>query len=842
MWSPRAIETLMQDVRYGGRVLLRNPGFTLVVALSLALGIGANTAIFSLLDAALLRLLPVEAPEQLFFLKKTGLGDKNQRFSYPSFERLRAALPASSGLAALGTIARLNAVYGDGLPEAAQGQMVSGEWFGLLGVRPAIGRALAAEDNRALGGHPVAVLSHGYWQRRFAGDPGVLGRTVKLNGAAFTIVGVAPPGFFGVSVGDAPDLWLPLMMQAEIRYAQNASNRDADLRRPWVPQEGIEWLSVMLRVGDPQSAPAVADRLNAVFRREVEERAAKATDPRERERQLRERIELEPGGKGQARLREQLSAPLAVLMAMVALVLLVACANIANLSLARAAARGQEMAVRLAIGAGRARLVRQLLTESLMLALAGGALGLLVARWGGNLLLRLASGDATPVALQLRLDYRVLGFGAALSIATGLAFGLWPALRATRLDLTAALKDNARAARGGSRPAFGRALVVGQVALSLVLLAGAALFARSLQNLARIDTGFDQGRVLTARLDPRAAGYSEEQLPGLYQRLLDRARALPGVRLASLSLYSLVSGSARTSSIHAAGRPHQPGEENSGQENYVGPDYFATVGMTLVRGRDFGPQDDEKSPKVAIVNESFVRRFFGDENPLGRRFGYGGPPEDAAYEVVGVVRDVKVNDLRERTPPMSYYPLRQHPAEYARSLDVRTVGDPRRVAAELRQALGEVDRNLPVREVITLAEQVDRTLTRERLVARLTGLFSLLALGLACLGLYGVMSYAVARRTGELGIRMALGATPRGVRWMVLREALLLVLIGVAAGLPLAVAAARLAAGLLYGLSPTDPATLTAAALIMLGVAGLAAYLPARRASRVDPMDALRYE
>jgi predicted permease len=832
---------MIKDLRYGLRMLFKHKAFTLVAVLSLGLGIGANTAIFSLIDAVLLKMLPVRAPEQLFILNVTGPDGSNPRFSYPAFRRMSDALPESSSLSAISSLIRLNASIAGGQSESVRGQLVSGEWFQSLGVGASIGRVLEPADNVSQGGHPVAVLSHSFWQNRFANDSSVVGLSIILNGSPFTVVGVASPEFFGVSVGEVPDLWIPLMMQSDVRYSQNANISDGDIRKPWINQNRIEWLTLILRTGDTESEMSLAARLDSVLRPDLEERAARTPEGPGRERLLQQQIRMEPGGKGLAGLRQIFSSPLKVLMAMVGLVLLVACANVANLSLARATARRQEIAIRLSVGASRSRLVRQLLTESLLLAIIGGAVGLLIAQWGSDVLLQMASSGQNPIPIELKLDYRLLLFAAVVSGATALLSGLAPALRATRVELASAMKDNTRSG-GGARPKLGKILVVAQVSLSLVLLAGAALFARSLQNLARVDPGFDQHRVVTARIDPRAAGYREEQLPGLYRRLIDRLESINGIQLATLSLYSPASGSARTSGINVAGRPNRPEDDNSAQENYVGPNYFQIVGMPIVRGRDFGPQDHEKAPKVAVVNETMVRQFLNDANPIGRRFGYDAPPLDSDYEIVGVVRDAKINDLKEPVRPMIYYLLAQHPGEFVRGLDVRTSGDPRQVVDQIRPAIAEIDRNLPVREIMTLADQVDRTLTQEKLLARLTGFFSLLAVGLACIGLYGVMSYTVTRRTGEIGIRVALGASRLKVLWMVMREALILVAIGVAAGLPLALAAAPMADTLVFGLEPSDPETLMAASMAMLIVTAFSAYIPAWRASRVDPMIALRCE
>jgi predicted permease len=495
-------------------------------------------------------------------------------------------------------------------------------------------------------------------------------------------------------------------------------------------------------------------------------------------------------------------------------------------------ARRREIAIRLSLGAGRLRLIRQLLTESIMLALLGGVLSILFAGWSNQALPRLFSID-----VDLRLDYRLLAFTGALALATGLLFGLAPAFRLTHVEPGAALKSGTSATAPGRRLTLGRTLVIVQVALSLLLVSGAALLARTLWNLLQMDPGFNREHVLTVRIDPRSAGFAPAQLPPLYAQLVERVCALPGVRSATIALSSIAGGGTFSSGVNVPGHTPGPRENMSVDENFVDPGYFATVGMPLVEGRDFDTHDTEKAPKVAVINETMARRYFDSRSPIGRSYGYG----SSQFQIVGVVRDAKVRGPRSALRPMAYRPIRQQ-MEYARSLEVRTQADPRAVASELRKLIGEVAPNLPIQDIATLSERVNRLLAQERLIAQLTVFFGLLALLLACIGIYGLISYAVARRTAEMGIRMALGARRASVVWLVLREALVLVMIGLAAGIPLLFAAARLASGLLFGVSPTDPATLSATALLMLSIAALAAYLPARRASRVDPMVALRYE
>jgi predicted permease len=581
-------------------------------------------------------------------------------------------------------------------------------------------------------------------------------------------------------------------------------------------------------------------RLDGVFRQDVARRAESISNPDQRRVFQQQSLELEPGGRGLAGLRRQVGQPLLVLMAGVAMVLLIACANVANLMLVHAGTRRKEMAVRLSVGADRARLVRQLLTESVLIALAGGALGLWVAQWGASALLSLQTGGRADGGLELAPDLRVLAFTAGVSLLTGIAFGLAPAFQSTRVDLAGALKSGGRALHGaggfGRRGSLGRALVVAQVAVSLLLLVAAGLFVHTLRNLSRVDPGFERDEVLNVRIDPRGAGYDEPRLVALYERLTERLAAAPGVRSASVSLCGLASGCSRTTSFDVEGYVPAPGEDMDVQINLVSPAYFETIGVPLLRGRAPDARDRKGAPLVAVVNQTMARAFYGDADPIGRRFG---SDEDGRYEIVGVVRDARVNDLREAIPRMAFLPIAQN-VDYVRNLDVRTVGPAAERAADVRAALRDAEPALPIGRVSTVAAQLEETLARERLVAQVTGLFSLLALGLACLGLYGVMAHTVAHRTSELGLRIALGAARAQVLGSVLIDALKLVAGGVVIGLPLAVAGGHAVASLLFGLSPTDPRTLATVTLLLVGVAAGAAYLPARRASRVDPMVALR--
>jgi predicted permease len=836
MWGWMVLERIWRDLTFAFRQLKRGPAFAAVAILSLTLGIGANTAIFSVLNALLLRSLPVRAPDELFVLRQQTHTTIRQLFSNPMFLRLRDTGSGALGVAAMSHVARAQAFIENGAPsEVAVIQLVSGEFFDVLGLAPALGRLLVPGDNTDVGGHPVAVISYGYWQRRFAGSPSVIGRKIRLNGAAFTIVGVAPANFRGVVLESPGDVWIPLVMQYDVHYSQNfSSHQNAEEEKPWASQELIDWLDVIVRVR-PASASAVRDALNSVFLRS-QENISRDRDAETRRYLVDRSLTLDPFGRGISNLRQRWTSPLFAMMALVGLVLLIACANAANLLLARAEGRRREIAVRLSIGASRGRLIQQLLTESFLLVAVAIGLGLLLARWSSDALVRMALGAVEgPTPFLTGIDGPVLMFAIVLSLITGVGFSLAPALRATRLELGAAMKTAARSAFTGSRFSAAKLLVAAQVALSLLVVCGAALFARSLRNLAHQDLGFDRERVLTVWIDPRSAGYGSAQLPALYRRLVERTEAIPGVRSAAVSMCTLsVDCRSTVGGVKIAGYQPSPGEEILIQFNYAGTEYFSTVGMRLLNGRDFNSSD--KGSRFVIVNQATVRRYFANRNPLGQRFG-----ENLESEIIGVVQDARVNRVREPAVPMAYHPLEGN-LVYAGGLEVRAVGDPGAIAASVRKALFDVAPDLPIARITPLALQVDRSLNLERMGSVVTSAFGVLALGLACFGLYGVMSYAVSRRTSEIGVRMALGAQPGNVLWTVLREALALIALGLAVGVPAVIVGSRSIAALLYGIQPNDPPTLAATIVILTSVAVFAALWPAWRASRVNPVAALRQE
>ncbi|HJQ25494.1 MAG TPA: ABC transporter permease [Blastocatellia bacterium] len=834
------IADLWQDLRYGLRVLGKNPAFTLVAALSLALGIGANTAIFSVINALLLRGLPVRDAQQLVVFSITAQNGTRYGFNYPLLERLRERDHSFSGIIAASAPERLRLIVADqetgGPPETAQGVKVTGNYFATLGVDAISGRVLGEADDDAAHPQPVVVLGYDFWQRRFAGDREVVGKTIRLNNYPFTIIGVMPPGFFGFEVGRKPDLWYPMQMLTQLEPGSTLlKNPDA-----W-------WFRVMARLrpaADPIAARADAD---AVLQEQVAATIAAHPGMLESTRELflSQHIELEPGGAGYTDLRRQFKQPLLILLTITGLVLLVACANVANLLLARAAARQKEVAVRLALGAGRFRLIRQLLTEGVLLAVLGGALGLLFAQWGARLLLTYLPPQRT-VGLALNPDARILGFTLTVSVLTGILFSLAPALQALRLDLVTALKNQRGSRAGRSRLTLNKLLVVVQVALSLFLLIGAGLFVRSLQNLQNIDVGFDRENLTQFVIDS-GKDYNTAQRVNLYKQVLPRLEALPGVRSATLSNFSLLSGNRIYNPVAVPGYTPQTEEDADCNMLYVGPNFFETMGMRLLAGRDFAAQDERSKPSAqaplyAVISETMARHFFAGADPLGKRFTYaGGGLKDRPFEVVGVVSDAKYLTLREAMPKTFYVSYFQKP-DGGITLQLRTAGEVRGLAESLQRLVQEIDLRLQITGLTTMTAIVDDSLMQERFIARLSGFFSLFALLLASVGLYGVMAYAVTRRTNELGIRMALGAQSGDVIRLVMRESLVLVLAGIAVGLAAALASSRFIASLLFGLTPNDPLTIGLAALLLIAVAALAGYLPARRATKIDPLAALRYE
>ena len=830
----------IQDLRYALRQLRQSPGFTAVAVLTLALGIGANTGIFTLVNAVLLKSLPVPNPEQLYLVTENDWQPANTRFSYPTFQDARQVMPRGSEVAAASWAARFYASFG-GQPEMVTGQLVSGNYFQTLATHSTVGRLLGEDDDRTIGGSPVAVISYGCWERRFGRDPNIIGRKLIVNGIPLQVVGVAAQGFFGAEVGASPEFWLPTMLQSTVRYQEHYSQGEsAKTDDPWPSQPDIRWLQLIVRVKGPAGVPQTWAALNHFFRIGLEQYAVQIKDPQERQVALRTQWRLLPGSRGLPNLRQHFSLPLLALMAMAGIILLIACANLATLMLARATAREREIAVRLSIGASRGRLMRQLIVECILLSSMGAVLGSAVAYWITEVLPRWASSASNPIPLNLIPDAPVLFFSMAVAVCTGIAFGLAPGLQSSRIAPVQALKNGPTVlGETGAGWSLRQTLVASQVALSLVLLVGAGLFVRTLRNFTKLDPGFDRDHILTIGIDTHLNGYSHAQLTGLYRRLVDRVEGVPGVRSAALNSCELASGCGDASDIYIPGVPHANGETDA-QERRVTNEFFATTGLPLIKGRSFADYDTETSPPVVVVNEEFVREFFKAKDPIGQYYGYDAE-NPRRFQIVGVVRDSRINDIRESAPPTAYHSLSQDVIDIE-TLNVRTFGSPAELIAKIREVVRSVDPGLPITDSSTVAELVSNSLSQQRLIARLTSIFAGLAIALACLGLYGVMSYIVARRTAELGIRLALGASRVAVLWLVLNQVLVVIAIGLIAGLMLSLLSVHAVSSLLFGLSPYDPASILGAMGVLVAVSIISALKPAWHAAQVNPTEALRME
>jgi putative ABC transport system permease protein len=819
-------DDVLQDVRYALRALCSSPGFSAVAILSLALGIGANTAIFSLINAVILKMLPVSHPEQL-----VELGTKTEdglSFTNPVWEQVRDRQDVFSGAFAYSPT-RLNLAMG-GEVRNANASWVSGDFFRTLGVNPLLGRTIAADDDKR--GCPViGLLSYDFWQREFGGGADVLDRRLTLNTHPVRIVGVAPPGFSGIQVGEAVDVYLPLCAEGTVIRENSALDKRAN---SWL------WIFARLRPGISQQQ-ALA-RMNTLAPQIFADTLPSNFPPAPQKRYLAQRFSLLPGAKGFSNIRHDYKAALYTLMAAVVMVLLIACANVANLLISRAAVRRKEVAIRMAIGASRARLIRQLLTESVLLSSIGAILGVVFAQWASRLLVRFLSTTNANVVLDLSIDIRVLAFTTAVAIGTGILFGLAPAWQGTRVDPHFAMKANARGVvESQAGFSLGKILVASQVALSLVLLIGAGLMLKTFAKLATLDTGFDKKQVLLIRLDPRYASVPPDRRLSLYQELQRRLAAVPGVRSASFADITPVSGSSSYRVIHVDGHMAKSPEDSVVWINSISAGFFATMETPFIAGRDFDAHDTPQAPLVAVVNESMANKFFGSRrDAVGKTFrpgGNGGSP----IQIIGVVKDTKYTSLRAEGEAIAYYPLSQLPPMRWANFVLRANGPATSLIPSVKAAVDEVNHDITL-QFRTLALQVDESLGRERLLATLSGFFGALALALAVTGLYGVMSYNVARRRNEIGIRMALGAEQARVLGMVLGEVAILIVAGLALGLAVAVFSTRLLAGFLYRLEPNDPTTLVTACVVLAVSAVVAGLLPARRAAKLDPMTALREE
>jgi predicted permease len=964
VWSLVWLEQLWQDVRFGLRMLLKSPAFTAVAVLTLAFGIGANTAIFSLIDAVMLRSLPVENPAQLMLLKWSARKapnvhgmmssgdcpvDMTQRvaenptgcsFSEPMFREIAQANIFLETAAFAGT-GRLD-LTGNGPASVINGQLVSGEFFHTMGLKPAVGRLLGASDDTPTAA-PVAVLNYGYWQSAFGGSREVIGRTIELNVVPFTIVGVAEQRFTGITPGSDYDVWVPLSIQQRINPLKGMDPLGGQDRRDDV---GFWWLTIVGRQKPGMPVAQAQAVVSGIFRNEmlhgavplfhgdqmvgapgprpeapsaagiapasapasgpmpvqagagnaaVPVRGEPSGGPPQPARNGNARTMLpapqaaptapggaHPGETPSAKVPEMLSTaddnpqvmlvsaqsglsgqrahytdPLYVLMLAVGIILLIACANVAGLMLARAAARQKEMAVRLALGAGRERIVRQLLTESVMLSVLGGVFGILFAYWGAHTIISFVSSNQTrSLGFATGVDLRVLGFTAAISVFTGILFGVAPAFRSTRVDLTPTLKEGEGSSAGSGRSRgrwfnTGNALVATQVALAVVVLVGAGLLVRTLQNLRSVDMGFDAHNILIFEIDPTLAGYKSAQVESLYSDLRLRLTDTPGVKSASYSMMPLLSGGLMITAFHWPGTPADQTADSDALD--VGPNFFETLRIPFLAGRGFNAADFQLAaanradmptswPTPVIVNQAFVQKYLGKENPIGKAYGAAAgdqfSPATPGYEIVGVVRDAKYNDLRREIHAMMYSPQ----SVGAATFELRTAADPQALLPAIREVVGQVNADLPLFNVTTQSQQIDRLLFQERLVARLAGFFGVLALVLACIGLYGLLSYEVSRRTREIGIRIALGAQPERVLKLVLWQGIALAMVGAAVGIGVALGVTRYLASMLFNVRASDPWTMSAVAMLLALVALAACYIPARRATRVDAIVALRCE
>ena len=841
-WLVSWLDAFVRDVRYALRSFRRYPGFTAVALVTLALGIGANTAIFQLVDTVLLRTLPVSQPNELVALRRT--------LSYWQYQQIRDRNQVFTGTAGMRTMSAATLESDGRSLGPATTELVSGNYFSVLGVAPVIGRAIAADDDKAVGAGPVAVISYGLWQRVFGGSPSVLGRTIRVRDGAIsggtsgfepeptlppvqpvlTVIGVAPPEFFGASVGTMVDMWVPMTMQPILTPG-----------RAWVTRRSAYWVNVIGRLGPGVSLEQARTQLTSLWRQIRLDEVGPAAPEDDRRSVLRSQLEVVSAANGLDGLRREFSQPLMILMTVVTLVLLIACLNVANLLLARATARRQEISMRLSLGASRARLIRQLLTESLLLAGIGGVLGLGVAIVGERVLVTMVSADAQTLRLPLTPDWRILLFTLAVSLASGVVFGLLPALRGTRRDLQHTLKESSR----GSTAARGRtsqALVAIQIGVSLVLIVACGLFVRTLINLRREPVGYDRQRLLVVRMDPVGAGYRDAAISRAVLELQRRFAALPGIASVTFSENGLFSGTESGTVLEVEGFRPATEDDREARFDQAGPGYFAGVGIPLVLGRDFTDRDTAGAPPVAVINETMARFYFPNQNPIGKHLR--GDARDSRWlEIVGVARDAQDHDLREK-------PVRRFYVSYLQPIDgittvnfeIRAAGDPAPLVAAIGEQTRQFDPKLQILSVRTAQALIDRNIVSERLVAKLSTVFGVLALLLAAIGLYGVMSYAVARRTSEIGVRMALGATRGAVASMILREIVVLVGIGSVVGAVGALGLGRFVESLMFGLAPRDPLTLGGAIAVLLAVALVAGYLPARRAARIDPNAALRSE
>ena len=831
----------MANLKLAFRTLFKTPFVTAVAIISLALGIGANAAVFSLFDQMLLQALPVQAPDRLVNLEAPGpkggsqscnqAGDCDVVFSYPMFRDLERGQSVFTGIAAH-RLFGANIAYRNQTMNG-EGMLVSGSYFPVLGLRPALGRLLTPADDEAIGANFVAVLSHSYWESRLGSDPGVLNETMVINGQSMTIVGVAPRGFEGTTLGGRPRVFVPITM----RGLMSPGWEGFENRRSY-------WAYLFARLKPGVSIEQARTAMNALYRpivNDVEAPLQEGASEQSMKRFREKPIVLEPGQRGQSSTHEEASTPLMLLFGITGIVLLIACANIANLLLARAANRSLEMAVRLALGASRRQLLTQLLTESVLLAILGGAVSLLVARWTLSGIGALLPPQASET-LQLELQPSVVWFAAAMSIGTGLLFGMFPALHSTRPDLITTIRANTGQPSGARAAArFRTSLVTAQIALSMALLISAGLFIKSLRNVARVDLGIKIDNLVVFGISPELNGYSRERSRTFFARVEEELAAIPGVTGVSASLIPVLANSNWGSDVNVQGFKKEPDTDANARYNEVGAGYFRTLGIPLLAGREFTDADNLGSPKVAIVNEAFAKKFGLGRDAVGKRMG-SGDKDELDMEIVGLVQNSKYSEVKQEVPPLFFAPYRQDSTVGAMNFYVRTSLSPEQLVRTIPPVIAKLDPNLPVEELKTVPQQARENVFLDRMISTLAAAFAVLATLLAAVGLYGVLAYTVAQRTREIGVRMALGADGGRVRGMVLRQVGLMTLIGGALGVAAALALGRAAQSLLFELQGHDPAVFVAAAVVLAVVALGAGYLPARRASQVEPMQALRYE